>query len=282
MNRKYESILMRKALIASGIALVFGSTGAYAIGVNDLFGDISFTTTDANFTMLSASGATVGGTNDVAMTWDGDAFTASSDYTGLGSYSNFTIASTTAFLGHNWTAHDIQAFVVGTYSFDTALGGGNPEAGTLTATVGPGQIGLHILFDWNGYSNIDIFEEVNFSSLFGAGVVRSSNITGCDQTPSAVPVKNCLWDGSTIVAGHTPIANQVWVMASSDSNGDGVMGIPMVADGPFGGFNANFNVADVVTIADISDISNVPIPAAAWLFGSGLLGLIGVVRRKAL
>lgn len=27
-------------------------------------------------------------------------------------------------------------------------------------------------------------------------------------------------------------------------------------------------------------ISAVPIPAAAWLFGSGLLGLIGVVRRK--
>ncbi len=28
-------------------------------------------------------------------------------------------------------------------------------------------------------------------------------------------------------------------------------------------------------------VSQVPIPAAAWLFGSGLLGLIGVARRKA-
>ena len=27
--------------------------------------------------------------------------------------------------------------------------------------------------------------------------------------------------------------------------------------------------------------SAVPVPAAVWLFGSGLLGLIGVVRRKA-
>jgi hypothetical protein len=25
----------------------------------------------------------------------------------------------------------------------------------------------------------------------------------------------------------------------------------------------------------------VPVPAAVWLFGSGLLGLIGVARRKA-
>lgn len=27
--------------------------------------------------------------------------------------------------------------------------------------------------------------------------------------------------------------------------------------------------------------ASVPVPAAAWLFGSGLLGLIGVARRKA-
>jgi hypothetical protein len=29
-----------------------------------------------------------------------------------------------------------------------------------------------------------------------------------------------------------------------------------------------------------SDIPGVPIPAAVWLFGSGLVGLIGVARRK--
>jgi len=28
------------------------------------------------------------------------------------------------------------------------------------------------------------------------------------------------------------------------------------------------------------DVSAVPVPAAMWLFGSGLLGLIGVARRK--
>ncbi|MBI5783055.1 MAG: VPLPA-CTERM sorting domain-containing protein, partial [Gammaproteobacteria bacterium] len=29
------------------------------------------------------------------------------------------------------------------------------------------------------------------------------------------------------------------------------------------------------------DVAVVPVPAAVWLFGSGLLGLIGVARRKA-
>jgi hypothetical protein len=30
-----------------------------------------------------------------------------------------------------------------------------------------------------------------------------------------------------------------------------------------------------------ADVSAVPVPAAAWLFGSGLLGLVGVARRKS-
>ena len=30
----------------------------------------------------------------------------------------------------------------------------------------------------------------------------------------------------------------------------------------------------------VRDVSTVPIPAAVWLFGSGLLGLVGITRRK--
>ena len=35
-----------------------------------------------------------------------------------------------------------------------------------------------------------------------------------------------------------------------------------------------------VGIGDITDITVVPLPAAFWLFGSGLIGLIGIARRK--
>ena len=31
----------------------------------------------------------------------------------------------------------------------------------------------------------------------------------------------------------------------------------------------------------VVDVSPVPVPAAVWLFGSGLIGLVGVARRKA-
>ena len=42
---------------------------------------------------------------------------------------------------------------------------------------------------------------------------------------------------------------------------------------PFNGFQANWRLEGVM--------STVPVPAAVWLFGSGLLGLVGVARRRA-
>ena len=56
---------------------------------------------------------------------------------------------------------------------------------------------------------------------------------------------------------------------SLDVDGDGTPGIGMI-DGPFPGFSANFDF----------QVAAVPVPAAVWLFGSGLLGLVGVARRK--
>jgi hypothetical protein len=44
-----------------------------------------------------------------------------------------------------------------------------------------------------------------------------------------------------------------------------------------GGCYANYYVEAFVNVAEIPEV---PLPAALWLFGSGLLGLIGVSRRK--
>jgi hypothetical protein len=58
-------------------------------------------------------------------------------------------------------------------------------------------------------------------------------------------------------------------IAGNPLNPDGIRGYGML-DGAFAGFNANFDF-----------VAPVPVPAAVWLFGSGLLGLVGVARRKA-
>jgi len=41
-----------------------------------------------------------------------------------------------------------------------------------------------------------------------------------------------------------------------------------------------FNNGGSVLEIDVQVVSAVPVPAAVWLFGSGLLGLIGIARRK--
>lgn len=58
------------------------------------------------------------------------------------------------------------------------------------------------------------------------------------------------------------------VYTPTDVDGNGITGFAMV-DGPFQGIDASvdFEVA-------------VPVPAAAWLFATGLLGLAGVARKK--
>ena len=72
------------------------------------------------------------------------------------------------------------------------------------------------------------------------------------------------------------------IMDILDDPSDGVMavgsdGTPM-ATPPFAGQTAAFS--GVLTCTDCAP-PEIPVPAAVWLFGSGLLGLVGVARRKA-
>ena len=46
---------------------------------------------------------------------------------------------------------------------------------------------------------------------------------------------------------------------------------------PIEGCNADYFIDNVSIIADVNPI---PVPAAVWLFGSGLIGLVGVARKK--
>ena len=63
---------------------------------------------------------------------------------------------------------------------------------------------------------------------------------------------------------------------NDDGSGDACIGgqegaAGNMQNGPFVGQNPNFNGVEV---------SAVPVPAAAWLMASGLLGLVGVARRR--
>ena len=55
---------------------------------------------------------------------------------------------------------------------------------------------------------------------------------------------------------------------------------PAYADLPLSGFAGTFEPANQLVQISAVVVSAVPVPAAAWLFGSGLLGLVGISKRK--
>ncbi len=76
-----------------------------------------------------------------------------------------------------------------------------------------------------------------------------------------------------VVMKITPTANPyVFHVTTLDGDNNGTPGTAMTA-GPFTGFSPTFNLRTVC-------LGLCPIPATTWLFGSGLLGLVGVARRR--
>ena len=47
------------------------------------------------------------------------------------------------------------------------------------------------------------------------------------------------------------------------------------------GFDFSLDGTATAISTDVINTSVVPVPAAVWLFGSGLIGLVGVARRRA-
>ena len=95
-------------------------------------------------------------------------------------------------------------------------------------------------------------------------LISSASVACADDVANGVANGNCL--------GLNP-SSELGVIAGDD----GIGGSPMI-DGPFAssGFNANFDI----TAVHVGSATLFPVPAAVWLFGSGLIGLIGVAKRK--
>jgi len=211
----------------------------------------------SNFTMIDQGGTTFGGTNDVIASWDG-AFNVGITDT---DFSHMQISSTTPFSGKNWSAHHIRVFgPSGTpYNFDTTCSVAELESGItdcnnplqtsptqteqyVSMTVGPGQIGAHVLFDWSTTSNIDVVLVWNVDEVFpgvGPGALLHQSI-GYGPYPWSLP----------------PALTTKYRMASQDVDGDGLPGGKMV-DGPFLNYQANFNL-DIIT-----DASNMTVLSGA-------------------
>ena len=184
------------------------------------------TATNGNFTMLDPIGGPVGGTNDVTATWDGTLNAAETD-----TNFNMTIASASSYLffGFPWSVHHARMFGPGTYVFDSDctnidIAAGNNTCGDgpyTTLTVGAGQVGAHLLFDWN------VVTDIHVAMVWDVGSASDFESGG----------SGALYTGTAGSASP----GQLYPLISRDGDGDGTQGIDMVS-GPFAGFSLNFNL----------------------------------------
>ena len=202
------------------------------------------------------------------------------------------------------------------YGFRTQISGAlqfNTDTGNGSATVNPFEflnapnpphavisnyelqaIGNNLLlgnmnFEWNG-SHITVQVVLDGSGLFaGLSTAAAGDIydaTSCTTSGAcATPASNDIRNGEYPI-GPVPVATSSFNTTGQTGFGttlsqlslgtdDGIGGSPQ-DNGPFEGFSYNFDMTSIT----VTNVSAVPVPAAAWLFGSGLLTLMSFSRRR--
>jgi len=99
----------------------------------------------------------------------------------------------------------------------------------------------------------------------------------------------CLQPGGCAADEFSPANGEEWTLALFADSGwfsDGSVipdNLPATYSALLVGFEfdaAGTEIGSVFATVNSVTVSAVPVPAAAWLFGSGLLGLLGIARRK--
>ena len=137
-------------------------------------------------------------------------------------------------------------------AFNPVLKQANLGAGLLT----PGQA-VTVSFDWKGTNaNGGVVDVVLFSELAAGGVSQTDNLLGG-------PASSTDWTNVTQTFNIGP-----------DVSGGVTLQFTAIC-GAAAGCISDYSWDNVSVKAQV-----IPVPAAVWLFGSGLLGLIGIARRK--
>ena len=239
---------MKKTILA---AALFAATGVTQAATTNTFAG-TFEFWDATQTLASTDTAVTGGFDMV---------------NGTGSFE-----SPTPFNGVNWTAevHDM-------FMFDAA----QADASGVQAVSWDFTYQLGLKADGTGTANCTITANFDGCTGFLSTVFTSDALSYNFNLTQGQFAAGVIFDWS--VNNDIPVlavmntdtfdpATGVMTVSSVDTDGDGAPGTQMLV-GPFPGQTPSFG-------GTLTPVSAIPVPAAVWLFGSGLVGLAGVARRR--
>lgn len=202
-------------------------------------------------------------------------------FTGSLSIANFvTFGATASIYDISLQRYNDSNLIVGNMLVDWNANTGIPLSMVWDAT------GLFTAIDDYGLQAGDV---ISGTHLRRDGTVIADVNSATPASDSLNPAYNGLYD-----QGPAPLAMTTWNTAMLCTPGvdcignalsgggpfidDGIAGSPMI-DGPFPGISVNFDIGSGNSLT-VTSVSEVPVPAAVWLFGSGLIGLAGIARRK--
>lgn len=294
--------MKKNIILGAAIGLALGTTGAQAVTFN--FGNSTATSTQGNgFTYTTCTGVSQGAAKEFRMcnttgTALGGGLPAKKDTingTEQWMFSGSTTGLMTGTAGTATTGGVVNAVAVsyidagyipasidrnggagidqGAIFFSAAFGFVAPTVGSDAVTAGQSHVndiatnaGVYTLAA-NG-TDFTVFFDVLEAQWNGVHFdLGRDGGTGVDAGGTGITFTGTL---TNVNVGAQTADFHMWaehtILGSEDNTGAGFGGwtAQWVYDGTLSGYHA----------------AAVPVPAAAWLFGSGLLGLVGVARRK--
>jgi len=210
-----------------------------------------------------------------------------------------------------WNGDQMYTPIAASLSYDTVTGLGNSS---LSITMSDGFYGIpatmhdismvrqagtnfidgQVLADWNDQTDMPLHVEWDATGLFNAidfGLQAGDKLSGTNLFRDSN--EDGIWEEGEWVANigsTTPYSDTLpQIITRSQYDPEAIQGpAPMAATinsqgfgaaTPFPGFVGYFDIGSGNSMY-VTSVSAVPIPAAAWLFGSGLIGLAGFARCK--
>ena len=155
--------------------------------------------------------------------------------------------------------------------------------GTIQSATGShsgaptGGEGGNIDNGWEFFTNTGLHQTTSPITASGSGTTMSLDFSGWNVTWNGIPSIPMGGDAANF-SGDTGIATIVCSQASCSASS--TFTLDYNAHVPLGDASGFGGVPYALHMTGHVGTSAIPVPAAVWLFGSGLLGLVGVARRK--